>query len=84
MSYASGQARVVLGESTGTGGTLMIDLLGLVIFATIIGIGLLDLQSGLGPFSVYRSAVVPGVRRKTPTTGPRGDDNQPTPPTPAQ
>jgi hypothetical protein len=33
----------------------VIDLLGLVIFATIIGIGLLDLRSGLGPFALYRS-----------------------------
>jgi hypothetical protein len=57
----------------------MIDLLGLVIFATIIGIGLLDLKSGLGPFAVYRSGAVIGVDRQTPVTR-RRDDNQPRPP----
>jgi hypothetical protein len=58
----------------------MIDLLGLVIFATIIGIGLLDLKSGLGPFALYRSGAVIGVDRQTPVTRRRGDDNQPRPP----
>jgi hypothetical protein len=58
----------------------MIDLLGLVIFATIIGIGLLDLKSGLGPFALSRSGPVIGVDRQAPVTGRRGDDNQPRPP----
>ena len=58
----------------------MIDLLGLVIFAVIVGIGLLDLKSGLGPFAMYRSATVTGGRRRAPTPGRRGDDNQPRPP----
>jgi hypothetical protein len=58
----------------------VINLLGLVIFATIIGIGLLDLRSGLGPFALYRSDAVIGVDRQTPVTGRRGDDNQPRPP----
>ena len=31
----------------------MVDLVGLVIFATIIGIGLLDVKGGLGPFATY-------------------------------
>ena len=62
----------------------MIDLLGLVVFATVISIGLLDLKSGLGPFAMYRSAAVTGVRRRAPATGRRGDDNQPRPPAPAQ
>jgi len=51
-----------------------------MIFATIIGIGLLDLRSGLGPFALYRSDAVIGVDRQTPVTGRRGDDNQPRPP----
>jgi hypothetical protein len=62
----------------------MVDLVGLVIFATIIGIGLLDVKSGLGPFATYRSAAVTGVRRRAPATEHRGDDNQPRPPAPAR
>ena len=62
----------------------MIDLLGLVIFTTVVSIGLLDLKSGLSPFAMYRSATVTGVRRRAPATGHRGDDNQPRPPAPAQ
>jgi hypothetical protein len=58
----------------------VIDLLGLVVFTTIVGIGLLDLQSGLGPFAMYRSATVNGAGRQAPATGRRGDDNQPRPP----
>jgi hypothetical protein len=62
----------------------VIDLLGMVVFATVISIGLLDAESGLGPFAMYRSATVTGVRRRAPATGPRGDDNQPRPPAPAR
>ena len=62
----------------------MTDLLGLVIFATTIGIGLLDLQSGLGPFASYRSAATSRDRRRTPEAGRTGDDNHPTPPEPAR
>jgi hypothetical protein len=62
----------------------VIDLLGLVVFTTIIGIGLLDAKSGLSPFEMYRSAMVTGVRRRVPAPGPRGDDNQPRPPAPAR
>jgi hypothetical protein len=62
----------------------MIDLLGLVIFATIIGIGLLDLKSGLGPFTMYRSGAVIGLDRQASVTARRGDDNQPRPPAPAR
>jgi hypothetical protein len=58
----------------------MIDLLGLVVFTTVIGIGLLDLKSGLSPFAMYRSATVTGGRRQAPATERRGDDNQPRPP----
>jgi len=62
----------------------MVDLVGFVIFATIIGIGLLDVKSGLGPFATYRSAAVTGVRRRAPAPEHRGDDNQPRPPAPAR
>jgi hypothetical protein len=63
----------------------MVDLVGLVIFATIIGIGLLDVKSGLGPFATYRLAAVTGVRRRAPANEHRGDDdNQPRPPAPAR
>jgi hypothetical protein len=62
----------------------VIELLGMVIFATIIGIGLLDLKSGVSPFAMYRSATVAGLRRQAPGTGRRGDDNQPRPPASAR
>jgi hypothetical protein len=62
----------------------VIDLLGLVVFATVISIGLLDLKSGLGPFAMYGSAVVTGVRRPAPATGHRDDDNRPRPSAAAQ
>jgi hypothetical protein len=62
----------------------VIELLGLVIFATIISIGLLDLKSGLGPFAMYRSGAVINVDRQSPVTGRRGDDKKPRPPAPAQ
>lgn len=61
---------------------MVIDLLGLVIFAVVIGIGLLDARGGLGPFAVYRSTTAGVVRRPVPAPGQPGEDNQPTPPTP--
>ena len=60
----------------------MIDLLGLVIFMVTIGIGSLDMRSGLGPFAMYRSAA--GERHSTTDTSHRGDDNQPEKPTPTR
>ena len=62
----------------------MIELLGMVIFATVVGIGLLDVKSGIGPFAMYRSVAVTRVRRRAPATGHSGDDNQPRPPAPAR
>jgi hypothetical protein len=62
----------------------VIDFLGLVLFATVVAIGLLDLKSGLGPFAVYRSPTVTGVRRRAPMPERRGDDNQPNPPASAR
>lgn len=62
----------------------MIELLGLVIFATVVGIGLLDRESGLSPFAVYHSSMTPDSRRHPSTTGHRGDGTQSTPPAPAR
>ena len=62
----------------------MINFLGLVVFMTVISIGLLDLTSGLGPFAMYRSGAAIGVSPQAPVTGRHGDDNQPRPPAPAQ
>ena len=61
----------------------MIEFLGLVIYATVVGIGLLDVKSGLSPFAMYRSVTVAGVGRSAPATG-RRDDNQPRSPAPAR
>ena len=61
----------------------MIELLSLVIYATVVGTGLLDMKSGLSPFAMYRSVTVAGGR-SAPATGRRGDGNQPTPPAPAR
>ncbi|MDT0352871.1 hypothetical protein [Pseudonocardia charpentierae] len=86
MAAIAGSDRGALPLAVGAGGSIeeehaaVIDLLGLVIFSTIIVIGLLDLRSGLGPFAMYRSGAVIGVDRQALVTGRRGDDNQPTPP----
>ena len=50
----------------------------------VVGVGLLDVKSGSGPFAMYRSAAVAGIRRQAPTTGLRGDDNQRRLPAPAR
>ena len=39
----------------------MIDLLGMVVFGTIVGIGLLDGRRGLSVFACYHSAGVTGA-----------------------
>jgi hypothetical protein len=62
----------------------VIDLLGMVVFATIVGIGLLDGRSGLSVFAVYRSPTVIGVRRWVPVTERRAGGNEPKPPAPAR
>lgn len=62
----------------------MINFLGFVVFATIVGIGFLDRRSGLSVFAMYRSASVTGMRRRAPWTERRGDGNQPRPPAPAR
>jgi hypothetical protein len=66
------------------GHAAVIDFLGLVVFMTVISIGLLDLKSGLGPFAMYRSGAVIGVGPQAPGPGRHGDDQQPRPPAPAQ
>jgi hypothetical protein len=62
----------------------VIDLLGLVVFATIVGIGLLDGRSGLTVLAMYRSAGVTDVRRREAVAERRGGGNRPMPPTPAK
>jgi hypothetical protein len=61
----------------------VIDLLGMVVFGTIVGIGLLDGRRGLSVFASYPSAGVTG-RRRVPKTKRDGGENQPKPPTPAR
>jgi len=90
IPYAGGRVRVVPDERPRPGssprgtGALVVEFLGLVIFATIVGIGLLDVKSGLSPFAMYRSAAVISARRRASAVGHGGDDNQPRPPTPAR
>jgi hypothetical protein len=62
----------------------VIDLLGMVVFATIVGIGLLDGRSGLSVFAMYRSPTARGVRQWIPLTERRDGGNQPKPPEPAR
>ena len=61
----------------------MTDLLGFIIFLTVIGIGLLDARSGLTVLAVYRSAGPTDLRGRPPVKERRGGGNQPLPPTPA-
>jgi len=61
----------------------MIDLLGMVVFATVVSIGLLDGRSGLSVFAIYRAPTASDVRR-APLTERGGGRNQPKPPAPAQ
>ena len=60
----------------------MIDLLGMVVFGTIVGIGLLDGRRGVSVFELYHSAGVTSWRQ-APKTKRGGGENQPKPPTPA-
>jgi hypothetical protein len=46
----------------------VIDVLGSVVFATIVGIGVLDMRSGLSPFATFRSASRTDLRRRAPLT----------------
>ena len=46
----------------------MIEILGFVIYLTVVGIGLLDLKSGLGVLAVYRSAGATDLRRREAVT----------------
>jgi hypothetical protein len=62
----------------------VIDLLGMVVFGTIVGIGLLDGRRGLSVFAVYHSAGVTGGEGRAPKAKRDGGENQPKPPTPAR
>jgi hypothetical protein len=62
----------------------VIDLLGTVVFGTIIGIGLLDGRCGLSVFALYHSAGVTGHQGRAAKTNRDGGENQPKPPTPAR
>jgi hypothetical protein len=70
--------------SADKGQAAVIDLLGMVVFATIVCIGLLDMSSGISPFAMYRSPTVSGVYLRAAVTERRGDGNQPKPPAPAR
>ena len=62
----------------------MIDLLGMVVFGTIVGIGLLDGRRGLSVFALYHSDGMPGGQERAPATKRDGGENQPKPPTAAR
>jgi hypothetical protein len=62
----------------------VIDLLGTVVFGTIVGIGLLDGRRGLSVFALYHSAGMPGSQGRAPETKRDGGENQPKPPTAAR
>ena len=55
----------------------MIDLLGVVVFGTIVGIGLLDGRCGLSVFALYHWDGVPGGQERAPATKRNGGGNQP-------
>jgi hypothetical protein len=61
----------------------MIDILGTVVFGTMVGIGLLDGRRGLSVFELYHPAGVTG-RLRAPKTKRGGGENQPQPPKPAR
>ena len=61
----------------------VIDLLGVIVFGTIVGIGLLDGRRGLSVFELYHSAGVT-ARGRAPRSKRDGGENQPKPPTPAR
>jgi len=62
----------------------MINVLGTIIFATIIGIGWLDSRSPLSLFGKYTSLSVARLRpRRPPAADRRGGEDQPKPPAPA-
>jgi hypothetical protein len=62
----------------------VIDVLGSIVFATIVAIGVLDMRSGLSPFAMLRSASMTDLRPRAPLTESGGDGNQPRPPEPAR
>jgi hypothetical protein len=61
----------------------MINILGTIIFATIIGIGWLDSRGSLNPFGKYTSLSVARLRPRPSAADPRGGEDQAQPPAPA-
>jgi hypothetical protein len=61
----------------------MVNFLGALIFATIVGIGWFDSKGSLSPFGKYFSSNVTRRRPPTPSADRRGDEDQPKPPAPA-
>lgn len=61
----------------------MIDLLGFVIYLTVVAIALLDARSGLTVLAMYRSVGSTDLRRRSPVEESRDGGNKPLPPTPA-
>jgi hypothetical protein len=60
----------------------MINILGTIIFATIIGIGWLDSRGSLNLSGKYTSLSVARLRPRSPAD-PRGGEDQAQPPAPA-
>jgi hypothetical protein len=62
----------------------MVDILGTLIFATIVGIGWFDSRGSLSLFGKYTAAISTGRRPRTPSAE-HGDDRDgpQTPPAPA-
>ncbi len=61
----------------------MISFIGVIIFGTIIGIGILDRASGLTVIGRYTASGMSGFWPRSPETGRRGGEDQPKPPAPA-
>jgi hypothetical protein len=61
----------------------MVNFLGTLIFATIVGIGWCDSRGSLSLFGKYTSSIAIGRRPRAPSAGRGGDEDQPEPPAPA-
>jgi len=61
----------------------MINILGTIIFTTIIGIGWLDSRGSLNLFGTYTSSSVARLRPQPSAADPRGGEDQAHPPAPA-
>ena len=61
----------------------MINILGTIIFTTIIGIGWLDSRGSLNLYRKYTSLNVARLRPRPSSADPRGGEDQAQPPAPA-